>query len=173
MEKDLRKLRKAELLAIIDEQSKENERLATELEIAKVELKSREIKIEKAGSIARAALELNGIFEAADRAGAQYLENIEKLSSEQEQISADLIRKSQEEADKLMAETIDKCEKMEKESQEKCIEMTDTAKEHSREYYEEAKNKLEAYIKEHEALEKFFQPPFSNINIQEKLSENI
>ena len=39
----------------------------------------RKIKLREAGSIAEAALRLNGIFEAAQAAADQYLENIERV----------------------------------------------------------------------------------------------
>ena len=43
---------------------------------------SRRIELEKAGSIAEASLRLNGVFEAAQKAADQYLENLRRLSEE-------------------------------------------------------------------------------------------
>ena len=45
--------------------------------------KSRRIELEEAGSIAEASLRLNGVFEAAQKAADQYLENLRRLSEEQ------------------------------------------------------------------------------------------
>ena len=47
-----------------------------ELAEAKEQLENRRIQIENSGSIAEAALKLNGIFEAAQAAANQYLENL-------------------------------------------------------------------------------------------------
>ena len=44
--------------------------------------KSRRIELEKAGSIAEASLRLNGVFEAAQKAADQSLENLRRLSEE-------------------------------------------------------------------------------------------
>lgn len=44
---------------------------------------SKEIELTEAGSIAEAALKLNGIFEAAQEAADQYLMNVRKLSEAQ------------------------------------------------------------------------------------------
>ena len=44
--------------------------------------KSRRIELEEAGSIAEASLRLNGVFEAAQKAADQYLENLRRLSEE-------------------------------------------------------------------------------------------
>ena len=38
--------------------------------------------IENAGSLAEAALKLNDVFEAADRAAQQYLENVRRMAEE-------------------------------------------------------------------------------------------
>ena len=46
------------------------------------QLKDRRILLGQAGSIAEAALRLNGVFEAAEAAAQQYLENVRRLAEE-------------------------------------------------------------------------------------------
>jgi len=75
-QRDLRKLTRQELLELLLEQGKELDKLRNELKIAKDELADRKIKMREAGSIAEAAMELSGIFEAAQNAADLYLENI-------------------------------------------------------------------------------------------------
>lgn len=75
-EKELRKMSRAELLELLIEQMEENERLRQKLDKAMVLLKDRQITVQKAGSIAKAALELNKVFEAADAAARQYVESV-------------------------------------------------------------------------------------------------
>ena len=79
--KELRKLSRAELLRMLLEQTRETERLRGELNQAREQLESREILLEEAGSIAEASLRLNRIFEAAQQAADQYLENVIKRCS--------------------------------------------------------------------------------------------
>ena len=79
-DRELKKLRRADLLEILVEQSREIEQLKAELEETRKELDNRMIIIEKAGSLAEAALQLNHIFEAADAAARQYLENVKSMS---------------------------------------------------------------------------------------------
>lgn len=79
-EQELRKLGRRELLEILLEQSKEVDRLQAALASAQEQLDNREIVLNEAGSIAEASLKLNGIFEVAQNAANQYLENIEKLA---------------------------------------------------------------------------------------------
>lgn len=81
-DKELRRMSRSELLEMLIAQVEENEKLKYRLEKAQTELKNKQIAIEKAGSIAEAALQLNGVFEAADRAAQQYLENIRRMTGE-------------------------------------------------------------------------------------------
>lgn len=80
--RELKKLSRVELLELLLEESRENERLRAQLEEANEKLHSRRIEMEDAGSIAEAALKLNGVFEAAQQAAEQYLENVRRLSEE-------------------------------------------------------------------------------------------
>lgn len=92
---ELRKLSRGELLKMLIAQAEENKSLQERLKKAEAQLADRQIKIEQAGSLAEASLALNGVFQAADDAARQYLENIEMLSRQQDEIS----RGIQEEAE--------------------------------------------------------------------------
>lgn len=85
-DKELQKLSRIDLLELLLEKSKENEKLQEELEQVKAQLAERKINIEKAGSIAEAALALNGVFEAAQAAADQYLENLRRISEEKSKV---------------------------------------------------------------------------------------
>ena len=63
-------------------QIQENEKLKEELRRAERQLSDRRLLQENAGSMAEAAMRLNAVFEAADRAAQQYLENV-RLSAEE------------------------------------------------------------------------------------------
>lgn len=76
-EKELRRLSRAELLEMLLEQTEENRKLKRQLKKARAALSDRKITVEKAGTMAEAALKLNKVFEAADKAARQYLENLE------------------------------------------------------------------------------------------------
>lgn len=76
----LRKLRRRDLMALLLDVSKENELLRKQLAEANRRLTNRDIKLKHSGSIAEAALRLNGIFEAAQAAADQYLDSIRSRS---------------------------------------------------------------------------------------------
>ena len=79
-DKDLRRLSRSELLEMLIAQTEENRQLKIRLERAEAQLRDRRIAVEKAGSLAEAALQLNRVFEAADKAAQQYLENVRLMS---------------------------------------------------------------------------------------------
>lgn len=81
-DRELRRLSRAELLEMLLAQAEENEKLRKKLKEAQDALADRRIAIGEAGTMAEAALKLNGMFEAADRAARQYLENIRRQASE-------------------------------------------------------------------------------------------
>jgi len=81
-DKELKKLKKTDLLRIMVAQSKEIDRLTQELEETKAALESREITIGKSGSIAEASLALYEVIERAQKAADLYLENARRLSGQ-------------------------------------------------------------------------------------------
>lgn len=78
-DKELRRLSRAELLKMLLARTEENEKLKKQLQEAQDALAERKIAIDKAGTLAEAALALNGVFAAADEAARQYLENVRRL----------------------------------------------------------------------------------------------
>lgn len=82
-DREMKKLNRAELLELLLEQMDENRRLREELDQAKAALADRRIRLEYAGSIAQAALSLNGVFEAADRAAQEYLDSVKRMADQE------------------------------------------------------------------------------------------
>lgn len=81
-DRELRRLSRAELLEMLLAQIEKNEKLDKRLKAAEAALAERQIVMEQSGTLAEAALRLNGVFEAADQAARQYLENIRAMSQE-------------------------------------------------------------------------------------------
>jgi hypothetical protein len=79
IDKELRKLSRLELLELLVAQSKQLEELQVALDEAEDKLSRRELKINKAGSIAEAVVSLSEVLEAAEDAGRMYVDELEKL----------------------------------------------------------------------------------------------
>ncbi len=124
MNKELKKMSRAELLEILISQMEANEKLTSELEECKKKLEDKNIVIAESGSMAEAAMRLNRVFEAADAAARQFVDSarvrsgtaekapekavevpVEKIAENrrltEEKVSA---KKSLEEADKILAD---------------------------------------------------------------------
>ena len=71
-----------EKLNVKDERLNQKDAQIAEFKNTIEEMKaSREIELEEAGSISEAALRINGVFEAAQRAAEQYLMNVKRLDA--------------------------------------------------------------------------------------------
>ena len=154
-DKELQKLKRGELLEILLEQSRDNDALrqrveAYEQEIIslKEQLESREIHIKEAGNLAEASMKLNGVFEAAQSAAAQYLENLQKLY-EKEKYEID----GKEEAlttkcAAIIQATEIRCDVLRQEAKKRCAEMEETTKRKCDEMLAEAEQKASQWNNE-------------------------
>lgn len=80
MERSLRRMKKIELMELLLEQEKEIEQLRGENDALKAQVDVQRVKLEQAGSIAEAALQLSGIFEAAQKAADLYINSVKSES---------------------------------------------------------------------------------------------
>ena len=152
-DKELKRLSRGELLEMLIQQSKELELLRKQLDAAESALQNREIAITNAGSIAEAALQLNGVFTAAQDACQQYMENICHLSQNQERICAQRDAESQAEAKRIVEEARKESEALEHETRMMCAEMVTKAKAESQAYWDEVSRRLVAFSTEHAELQ--------------------
>ena len=81
-DKELKKLKRAELIEMLFALRKRNEELMIENDVLKEKLESRIIKTKECGSLAEASLALTGIFEKAQEAADLYLENMKIRAGE-------------------------------------------------------------------------------------------
>ena len=162
-ESELRKLKRTDLLEMLLEQTKEKERLTAELadlkktyaeesenlkkrhaeELADLQkqLENRELRINRSGDIAHAALEINSVFESAQAAAQMYLDNIRSLSERQETIFAEKEK-----------EVTEKCAAMEQETAVKCDAMTQKAEQEVEAKWNELSGKMEDFYNAHTGL---------------------
>lgn len=103
-ESELKKLKRVELLEMLVGEMEENERLKNLLHEQTEQLQNRRIAIDRAGSIAEAALDLNGVFEAAQKAADEYLENIKSQNEQQDLMYSVKIEEAVKEAERIHKE---------------------------------------------------------------------
>ena len=163
-EKELRRLGRGDLLNLLLEQSRENQRLREQLQAAQDALADKAICIDQAGSIAEASLQLNGVFQAAERACQQYTENIVRLSQHQQVICAQREKESQEKALQIVADAQKQAADATTAAQKQCDEMLKKAKAESQAYWDAVSAKITSIINEHAELSQLF----SQISAREK-----
>ena len=88
-DKELRRLSRMELIDIIFELQQRYEESLAESQRLKEALDERVLHMEQAGSLAEAALRINGVFEAAQAAADQYVQSLKASNEEIEKTLSD------------------------------------------------------------------------------------
>lgn len=118
-DKEVKKLSRKNLLEILIHQGREIESLRAKLLETERLLKKREIAIDKAGSIAEAALVLNGVFQSAQDACQQYADNI---AQRQKALCQQMEQESREKARQILAQAEKRQSAMLRDAQVRCDE---------------------------------------------------
>ena len=140
-DEELRKLKRGDLLELLVEQGRELDALQLRLHKAEKALEDRRIQLDEAGSIAQAALQLNGVFEAAQTAADQYLESVRQQSRDVEALCARMEVEAREKADRIVAE-----------AEAKSAAMVGQAEQETREFWDMVSRRLEDFYNEHAGL---------------------
>ncbi|MBQ3080863.1 MAG: hypothetical protein IJC49_00240 [Clostridia bacterium] len=159
-EKDLKKLSRIELLEMLIEQTEENQELTAHIRVLQQKLDDRRIMIDESGSIAEASLKLNGIFDAAQAAADEYLENVRRNSARQENLVEKAEALAREKVTQMIAEADERCRRMEDETARKCDAMTMKARREADSYWAQVSSKLNAYLKQHSDLKNLLTRDF-------------
>lgn len=152
-DKELKRLSRSDLLEMLIAQSKEVQTLQAKLTAAETALHQREITIDKAGSIAEAALQLNGVFDSAQAACAQYIENIRRLSQQQEEACARMEAESAAKAKAILDEAEQTRTKLEQKTAARCAEMTQKAQAEVQAYWDTVFSQLNLLLGKHPELQ--------------------
>lgn len=95
-EKELKKLSRIELLELLVEQTEKNEELERKVAELENELESKSLQVSEVGTLAEACLKINKVFEAADAAAQQYLDNIKVYDEQRKDMIAETERRCAE-----------------------------------------------------------------------------
>ena len=135
MAKDgLQKLNRAELLKLLLEVEEENEHLRKQVEDLQAQLDDRTIRIEKSGDLATAALQLNGVFEAADAACRHYAENIKERNASLKARCSEMEQQTRQKCEAMEQETAQRCKAKEEETVARCKKFLDELNEKCSQY---------------------------------------
>ena len=121
--KDLKKLTRTELLEMLLQQVEENEALRRQVEELQEALDSRTLVMQQSGSMAEAALKLNGVFDQAQQAADDYLRNLQLANAEPEAYSQKIRQEALDEADAIIAEARSRSDRILAEADEYWLHM--------------------------------------------------
>ena len=125
--RELKKISRSELIELLYELELENQKIRELNNDIQIKLDSKELIIKNSGSIAEAALKLNGVFDAAEKAAQQYLDNISDLDNQ----SSKIINQAKKEAEEII-----------KKAKEEAALIQDNAKQKLEEYFTKIQNTL-------------------------------
>ena len=147
-DKELKKLNREDLLEMLLDMSRENDKLKTQITDLEARLNTQEIQLAEAGSLAEASLQLSGIFERAQQAADIYLKNLSRRADKQKQTADDA--NAEIEAAKVKA--VQEIDAMKNQAVEKVQETKNKIAQELKKAQEEAASIREAAKKEAEEI---------------------
>ena len=115
-DKELKKLGRRELLEMLIVQTRRNENLEKNIADLQQQLASRELSVQRAGDLAGAVMELNGVFESARNACEQYKLNIERMEEQCRKDCERLRTEAQQEAARIVEKANEKARTLQNEN---------------------------------------------------------
>ena len=147
-DKELRRLGRPELIEIIYQLEKSQEESRQEIDRLQARLQDRTLRLSEAGSIAQAALQVNGVMEAAQAAADQYVQAAE---ADRQQARTELAD-AQTQADTILADAQARADAILSDAQAQARTVTDQAEQHARNHWDLFREKAEQLIRDHHEL---------------------
>ena len=101
-DKEFKRLNRAQLIEIIYQLQLQIDKLNEEKQALENELADKRLRLQSAGNIAEAALEINNCFRSAQNAAEQYLNEIEAIREETEVQRQRILAQAQAEAEAII-----------------------------------------------------------------------
>ena len=102
-DKEFKQLSRPQLIEIIYQLQLQIEDLNAQNQSLEADLADKRLRIQNAGNLAEAALEINGCFRSAQNAAEQYLNEIKEMHAEIEAERDRILAAAREEADAIVA----------------------------------------------------------------------
>ena len=165
-DKEFKRLSRAQLIEIIYQLQLKEEEMIAENQKLKAELEDRRIRMQEAGNIAEAVLQINKVMQTAQNAAEQYLEEISAMRDETasarqsvfadaQQEVAQIVAKAQQEAAQIIAQAQQESSKIVAEAQQEASQIIAEAQQQAAEILEQVQQEaaiLERAQKEAEAI---------------------
>ena len=111
-DRELRRMHRAELIEIIYALKQSEDQLKAQNAALTAQLQDRQLRLESAGSIAQAALELNNVFAAAQSAADDYLHSVQASLADTNATAANTLSQARGEAKRILEQAQQECDAM-------------------------------------------------------------
>ena len=102
-DKEFKRLSRAQLIEIIYQRQLQIDKLNEEKQALENELEDKRLRLQSAGNIAEAALEINDCFRSAQNAAEQYLNEIKAIREETDTERQRILKEAKAEAEAIIA----------------------------------------------------------------------
>ena len=102
-DKEFKRLSRAQLIEIIYQLQLQIDKLNEEKQVLENELEDKRLRLQSAGNIAEAALEINDCFRSAQNAAEQYLNEIKAIREETDTERQRILKEAKAEAEAIIA----------------------------------------------------------------------
>ena len=125
-DRELRQMHRAELIEIIYALKQSEDQLKAQSAALTAQLQDRQLRLEKAGSIAQAALELNNVFAAAQAAADDYLHSVQASLADTD-AAANTLSQARSEARRILEQAQADADSLKVQTQQECDALTAAA----------------------------------------------
>ena len=125
-DRELRRMHRAELIEIIYALKQSEDQLKAQNAALTAQLQDRQLRLESAGSIAQAALELNNVFAAAPAAD-DYLHSVQASLADTNATAANTLSQARSEAKRILEQAQADADSLKAQAQQECDAMTAAA----------------------------------------------
>ena len=126
-DRELRRMHRAELIEIIYALKQSEDQLKAQNAALTAQLQDRQLRLESAGSIAQAALELNKVFEAAQAAADEYVASVRAANKNTDAAANALRAQAEAEAEQILAQAQTEAANLKARTQQQCDAETEAA----------------------------------------------
>ena len=126
-DRELRRMHRAELIEIIYALKQSEDQLKAQNAALTAQLQDRQLRLESAGSIAQAALELNNVFAAAQAAADDYLHSVQANLADTDAAAANTLSQARSEAKRILEQAQADADSLKAQAQQECDAMTAAA----------------------------------------------
>ena len=123
-DRELRRMHRAELIEIIYALKQSEDQLKAQNAALTAQLQDRQLRVESAGSIAQAALELNNVFAAAQAAADDYLHSVQASLADTNATAANTLSQARSEAKRILEQAQADADNLKAQAQQECDAMT-------------------------------------------------